>query len=162
MAANNSTIHEERAGAEIVYGHEECYRHSTELLEELGFPKGVLPLKDLEECGIVRATGFVWMKQKSESEHYFKTTKTLVSYAVEVTAYVDKFRMKRMNGVKSKQLFFWVPVSEMTIEDPASGKIHFKTPLGVGRSFPITAFMTDEEKDKYILEKGKQEEQEEK
>ncbi|GAB4835044.1 hypothetical protein Ancab_033312 [Ancistrocladus abbreviatus] len=161
MAANNSSVHdhdhEERAGAEIVYGHEDCYRHSTELLQELGFPKGVLPLKDLEECGIVRATGFVWMKQKAESEHYFKATKTLVSYAVEVTAYVEKFRMKKMSGVKSKQMFFWVPVTEMGIEDPNSGKIHFKTPFGVGKSFPIRAFMTEEEKGEYLLEKGEEE-----
>ncbi|GJY29591.1 embryoproteinsis-associated protein EMB8, partial [Tanacetum coccineum] len=47
---------ENRVGAEIVYGAEECYRHSVELLDELGFPRGVLPLKDLVECGRVRET----------------------------------------------------------------------------------------------------------
>ncbi|KAK0588102.1 hypothetical protein LWI29_034395 [Acer saccharum] len=141
---------DQRAGAEIVHGSEECYRHSVELLEELGFPKGVLPLKDLEECGRVRETGFVWMKQKAPYEHFFEATNTRVSYAVEVTAYVEKLKMKKMTGVKSKQVFLWVPITEMSMDDPASKKIHFKTPMGIGKSFPITAFMTDEEKQKYL------------
>lgn len=151
MASDLQKSHEdERAGAEIVYGAEECYRHSVEMLQDLGFPKGVLPLKDLEECGHVRETGFVWMKQKAPYEHYFTATKTLVSYAIEVTAYVEKCKMKKMTGVKSKQLFLWVPIVEMSIEDPASKKIYFKTPMGIGKSFPITAFMSEEEKQKYL------------
>lgn len=151
---------DERAGAEIVYGAEECYRKSVELLEELGFPTGVLPLKDLEECGRVRETGFVWMKQRAPYEHYFEKSKTRVSYATEVTAYVERRRMKRMTGVKSKQMFLWVPISEMSIEDPAGKRITFRTPMGIGKSFPVTAFMTAEEEEKYLEEKKKKEEEE--
>ncbi|KAK1305361.1 hypothetical protein QJS10_CPB11g00640 [Acorus calamus] len=134
-----------RAGAEIVYGAEACHKHSMEQLEELGFPKGVLPLKDLEECGLVRETGFVWMKMKKPYEHYFTGTKTRVSYANEVTAYVEKFKMKKMTGIKCRQVLLWVPITEMSIDDPKSEKIYFKTPLGVGRSFPASAFLTDDE-----------------
>nr|GME03231.1 embryogenesis-associated protein EMB8 [Ipomoea batatas] len=155
MATVQKSREDERAGAEIIYGSEECFQHSVELLHELGFPKGVLPLKDLEECGYVRETGFVWMKQKAPYDHYFEGTKTLVSYAAEVTAYVEKSKMKKMTGVKSKQLLIWVPIVEMSIEDPAQKKIYFKTPMGIGRSFPITAFMTEEEK-KLYLEKVKE------
>lgn len=138
---------DERAGAEIVYGSEECQRHSNELLEELGFPSGILPLKDLQECGWVRETGFVWMKQKAPYDHFFKGTNSRVSYAAEVTAYVEKFKMKKMTGVKSRQVLLWVPITEMSIEDPASEKIYFKTPMGIGRSFPISAFLAEEEKE---------------
>ncbi|KAL6986486.1 hypothetical protein U1Q18_019847, partial [Sarracenia purpurea var. burkii] len=152
MASNKSKGSDERAGAEIVYGSEVCRRHSMELLQELGFPKGVLPLKDLEECGRVRETGFIWMKQKGPSEHFFEKTNTRVSYAAEVTAFIDKFRMKKMTGVKSKQLLLWVPIAEMSIDGPESRKIHFKTPVGIGKSFPVTAFMTDEEKQEYLQE----------
>ncbi|XP_047169758.1 uncharacterized protein LOC124838249 [Vigna umbellata] len=141
----------EREGAEIVYGSEECYRQSIELLEELGFPKGVLPLQDLVECGRVRETGFVWMKQKAPYEHFFEGTNTRVSYAVEVTGYVEKFRMKKMTGIKSKQMLLWVPISEMSIEDPKGKKILFKTPVGIGKSFPTIAFMTPEEKENHML-----------
>ncbi|KAF8379950.1 hypothetical protein HHK36_027416 [Tetracentron sinense] len=148
--ASGRSRDDERAGAEIVYGSEACYRNSIELLEELGFPKGVLPLEELEECGRVRETGFVWMKQKTPYEHFFVKTNTRVSYTTEVTAYVEKFKMKKMTGVKSKQVFLWVPITEMSIEDPTSRKINFKTPMGIGKSFPITAFMTDEEKQKFL------------
>ncbi|GMN31326.1 hypothetical protein TIFTF001_003222 [Ficus carica] len=150
---------DERAGAEIVYGAEECGRRSAELLEELGFPTGVLPLKDLEECGRVRETGFVWMKQRAASEHVFEKIGTRVSYAVEVTAYVERRRMKRMTGVKSKQVFLWVPIVEMSIEDPAGKRITFRTPMGLGRSFHIRAFMTDEEEQRYLEDKKKKEEE---
>ncbi|KAK6935605.1 Protein of unknown function DUF538 [Dillenia turbinata] len=144
----------ERAGAEVVYGPEECHRSSIELLEELGFPKGVLPLKDLVECGRVRETGFVWMKQKAPCEHFFQGTDTLVSYATEVTAYVEKGKMKKMTGVKSKQLLLWVSISEMSITE--SGKsIYFKTPMGLGKAYPLTAFTTEEEKQEF-LEKTKE------
>ncbi|KAK7291749.1 hypothetical protein RIF29_07132 [Crotalaria pallida] len=152
MASSSTSLSlsKEREGAEIVYGSEECQKQSFELLEELGFPKGVLPLKDLVECGRVRETGFVWMKQKAPYEHFFEGTNTRVSYAVEVTSYVEKGKMKKMSGIKSKQMLLWVPITEMSIEDPKGKKILFKTPMGIGRSFPITAFMTKEEEQKYL------------
>lgn len=151
MASSRSKVEDDqRAGAEIVHGSEQCYQHSLDLLQELGFPKGVLPLKDLEECGRVRETGFVWMKQKAPYEHFFEGTNTRVSYAAEVTSYIEKGKMKRMTGVKSKQLLLWVPIVEMSIDDPASKKIYFKTPVGIGKSFPVTSFMTEEEKQKFL------------
>ncbi|KMT12468.1 hypothetical protein BVRB_5g103970 [Beta vulgaris subsp. vulgaris] len=156
MASSNSSslqVKDVREGAEIVYGAEECQKSSFALLEELGFPKGVMPLKDLVECGRVRETGFVWMKQKAPSEHTFESIKTEVSYATEVTCYVEKGKMKKMTGVKSKQLLLWVAITEMSVDEPCSGKIHFKSVVGIGKSFPITAYMTEEEKAKYLENK---------
>ncbi|GFP82463.1 hypothetical protein PHJA_000389300 [Phtheirospermum japonicum] len=150
--ATKKSQEDERAGAEIVHGAEECFNHSLKLLGDLGFPRGVLPLKDLEECGIVRETGYVWMKQKASYEHFFTRTNTLVRYDTEVTAYVEKGKMKKMSGVKSKQLLLWVPIVEMSIEETNGDKIYFKTPMGIGRSFPITAFMDEEEKKKHLEE----------
>lgn len=144
----------ERAGAEMIYGAEACYKHSVELLTELGFPKGVLPLKDLEECGWVPATGFVWMKQKAPFEYYFKGTDTRVSYAAEVTAYVEKGKMKKMTGVKSKQMLLWVPITEMSLVD-GGNRIYFKSAVGLGRGFPAAAFADEGE------EKQEEEEEEE-
>ncbi|XP_031495391.1 uncharacterized protein LOC116260977 [Nymphaea colorata] len=145
VLSEQKTLSDLKAGGEVVYGAEECYRHSLELLEELGFPKGVLPLKNLEECGRVRETGFVWMKQKEPYEHYFKGTSSKVSYATEVTAYIEKHKMKKMTGVKTKQILLWIPLTEMSIDDPTSKKIYFKTSMGVGRSFPFSAFDCEEE-----------------
>ncbi|KAK4758577.1 hypothetical protein SAY87_019878 [Trapa incisa] len=145
MSRGQTTRNAIREGAEIVYGQEECYRHSVELLEELGFPKGVMPLRDLVECGRVKETGFVWMKLRAPYEHFFVKTNTRVSYGVEVTAYVEKFKMKKMTGIKSKQMFMWVPISEMSIDDPSSSKICFRTPMGIGKSFPASAFVDEDE-----------------
>ncbi|KAI4343159.1 hypothetical protein MLD38_027695 [Melastoma candidum] len=138
---------DERANAEVVSDPEECYRRSVDLLVELGFPKGVLPLKDLVECGRNKETGYVWMKQKDPYEHYFEKTGTRVSYATEVTAYVEKGKMKRMTGVKSRQMMLWVTISEMSLEERPGGrnKIMFKTPMGIGKAFPASAFMTEDE-----------------
>ncbi|KAJ1688850.1 hypothetical protein LUZ63_013005 [Rhynchospora breviuscula] len=127
-----------RAGAEMIYGAEECYNHSMELLKALGFPEGVMPLKNLDEAGLVRETGFVWMKQKAPYEHLFKGTNTKVRYDTEVTAYVEDGKMKKMTGVKSKQMLLWVPIVEMSVEE--GKKIYFKSAVGIGRSFPASAF----------------------
>ncbi|XP_009785768.1 uncharacterized protein LOC107826413 [Nicotiana tabacum] len=153
MASDLQKSHEnEREGAEITYGAEDCYRKIAELLQNMGFPKGVLPLKELEEFGYVRKTGFAWMKQKAPYKHYFSSMKLLVNYATEVTAYVEveKRKMKKITGVKGKQLLIWVTTVEMSIEDPTSNKIYFNNPIGIGKSFPITGFMTEEEKHKYL------------
>ncbi|OEL20247.1 hypothetical protein BAE44_0018734, partial [Dichanthelium oligosanthes] len=34
----------------------------------------------------------------------------------------------------------WAPVHEMTVDDPPTGKIHFKSLAGVTKTFPIDAF----------------------
>ncbi|XP_043701880.1 uncharacterized protein LOC122652254 [Telopea speciosissima] len=140
---------DDRAGAEIVRGKEACDRFLSELMKQLGFPSGVLPTGELEECGRVRATGFVWWKCKASYEHFNVVTNTKNSYAAETTAYVEKGRMKKMTGVKSKQLMMWVPIVEMHID---GNKITFKTPMGVGKSFPLTSFMNLEEKKKWLLD----------
>ncbi|KAK6781797.1 hypothetical protein RDI58_019593 [Solanum bulbocastanum] len=141
------SIHkDERAGAEIAYGAEDCYSLIVKLSQDSGFPKGMLPLKYLEEFGYVSKTGFTWMKQKAPYQHYFSSIKMLVSYAKEITAYVEKGKMKKISGVKSKQLLLWVPTIEMSINEDQK-KIYFKTLMGIGMSYPITVFMTDEEKE---------------
>ncbi|KAJ4978562.1 hypothetical protein NE237_009342 [Protea cynaroides] len=142
---------DERAGAEIVRGKEACDRFSAELMKEIGFPSGVLPTGELEECGRVRATGFVWWKCKAAYEHFSVPTNSKTSYVAETTAYVEKGRMKKMTGVKTKQVFVWVPVSEMSID---SNKITFKTSVGVGKSFPLVSFMNEEEKKTYLQQNG--------
>ncbi|XP_057830872.1 uncharacterized protein LOC131041706 [Cryptomeria japonica] len=138
-------LKDERSGAEVYYGAEMCYKKSLELLEAMDLPKGLLPLKDLEETGYVKETGFVWLKQKKPFEHYNKKTGKTVFYGTELTSYVGKRSMKKMTGVKSKELLFWIHITEMAINDPSSKKIYFKSNLGIGKSFPIDAFQLEDE-----------------
>ncbi|KAK1695429.1 hypothetical protein QYE76_012126 [Lolium multiflorum] len=145
-AASNTTANKEREGAEIVTGAEACYAHSKEMLKGLGFPGGVMPMRGLEECGLVRETGYVWMRQEKGKayEHYFRGTGTRVRYDAEVTAYVEEGRMKKMTGVRSKQMLMWVPIVEMSLVDGGE-RVYFKSSVGIGRSFPAAAFADDDE-----------------
>ena len=146
MATVQSSIESHREGAEVYTGAEVCKEKSMELLSELHLPRGLLPLPTLEEVGYNRATGFVWLRQAKATEHYYKKIKKPVAYATEVTAFVEDRKMKKMTGVKSKELLIWVTLTEMYISDPASGKITFRTPTGLSRTFPVDAFEVEEEK----------------
>lgn len=133
------------ANAEVYRGDDLCQEKSKFLLKEIGLPNGLLPLKDMEECGYVKETGFVWLKQKRKTEHKFEKIGRLVSYAPEVTAYVEPNRIRKLTGVKTKELLIWISLSDIYVDDPPTGKITFKTPAGLSRSFPVSAFEIEEE-----------------
>ncbi|GJM89808.1 hypothetical protein PR202_ga06029 [Eleusine coracana subsp. coracana] len=94
------------------------------LLEEFGLPLGLLPLADVIEVGFVRATGYMWIAQRKKVEHQFKKISKQVSYDVEITGYVKTKCIKKLKGVKAKELMLWPPVNEIYVDDPPTGKIH--------------------------------------
>ncbi|MED6193116.1 hypothetical protein PIB30_016001 [Stylosanthes scabra] len=134
-----------KARSEVYHGDEMCQIKSKELLKEIELPNGLLPLKDMEECGYDRGTGFVWLKQKKSHTHKFEKIGKLVSYAAEVTAQVEKGKIKKLTGVKTKELLLWVSLSDIYVDDPPTGKITFKTPSGLFRSFDVSAFQVEED-----------------
>ncbi|TYH35851.1 hypothetical protein ES332_D13G222600v1 [Gossypium tomentosum] len=144
------------SASEIYHGDEICQEKSKFLLEEVGMPRGLLPLRDIEECGYVKDTGFVWLKQKKSITHKFEKIGKLVSYATEVTAVVEKGKIKKLTGVKTKELLVWITLSDIQVNDPPTGKITFKTPSGLFRTFPVSAFEIEGEQVKGS--KGKDEE----
>ncbi|KAE8805233.1 hypothetical protein D1007_18634 [Hordeum vulgare] len=133
-------IEAQREGAEVYHGAALCAEKAVELLAETNMPLGLLPLADMEEVGYNRATGFVWLRQKKALTHTFKQIGRQVSYATEVTAFVEDRKMKRMTGVKSKELLIWITLCDMFIDKDDPSKITFKTPTGLGRTFPVSAF----------------------
>ncbi|GFP81148.1 hypothetical protein PHJA_000258100 [Phtheirospermum japonicum] len=139
-------ISSHRENAEVFTGDAVCKQKSIELLEKMHLPKGLLPLDDILEVGYNEATGFVWLKQKKSKTHVFRAIGRSVWYDTEVTAFVQDRRMKRVTGVKSKELLIWVTISDISIQDPSSGKMTFGTPTGLSRSFPVSAFEEEEEK----------------
>ncbi|MQL94582.1 hypothetical protein Taro_027241 [Colocasia esculenta] len=136
----NCIIDNHREGAEVFHGDDICKKKTTELLRELGLPLGLLPLEDVEELGYHRESGFMWVTQKKKREHNFRAIKQLVSYAAEVTAFVEQSKLKKITGVKTRELLLWLSVVEVYIDDPSSGKITFKTGTGLSDNFPTTAF----------------------
>lgn len=135
-----------KAKSEMYHGDELCQEKSKLLLKEISLPNGLLPLKDMEECGYHRESGFVWLKQKKSSTHKFEKIGKLVSYAPEVTAHVENGKIKKLTGVKVKELLVWITLSDIYVDDPPTGKITFKTPAGLFRTFPVSAFEIEEEK----------------
>ena len=133
-------INNYREGADITEGDAECKKKSIQLLEELDLPKGIFPLQNIEEFGYNRNAGFIWFVQKKKIEHTFKKIKQVVSYAVEVTAFVEKGILKQITGVKTKELFLWLSVVEVYIEERSKDKITFKTGTGLSESFDVSAF----------------------
>ncbi|KAK9267724.1 hypothetical protein L1049_010157 [Liquidambar formosana] len=136
-----------RENAEIYNGDALCEQKTLQLLDEISLPKGLIPLDEIVEVGYNRNSGFVWMKRNKKKEHRFRRIGRQVSYDTEVTAFVENRRMKRLTGVKSKELLFWVSISDIYIDDPDSGKITFGNPTGISRSFPVSAFDLEVEGD---------------
>ncbi|XP_059652267.1 uncharacterized protein LOC132299570 [Cornus florida] len=136
-----------RAKAEMYRGNDICQEKAKFLLNEICLPAGLLPLQDIEESGYVEETGFVWIKQKKKVEHKFEKIGKLVSYAPEITAYVEKHKFKKVTGVKTKELLMWITLSDIYVDDPATGKITFQTPAGLFRTFPLSAFEIEEGKE---------------
>ncbi|KAI3745549.1 hypothetical protein L6452_07949 [Arctium lappa] len=133
------------SASELYHGDKICREKTKVLLTEVGLPNGLLPLENIEECGYVKDTGFVWLKQKKKKEHKFEKVGRLASYANEVTAYVEKSKIKKLTGVKTKELMMWINLSEISVDDPPTGKITFKSPTGLFRTFPVSAFQVEDE-----------------
>ncbi|KAI3440009.1 uncharacterized protein J3R85_004160 [Psidium guajava] len=127
-------------GGIVNKGHEEGMKLAVSILTEFELPLGLLPLTEVVEVGFVRSTGYMWIVQKKKVEHTFKMVSKLVSYDSDITGYVEKKRIKKLKGVKAKELMLWPPVSEITVDDPLTGKVHFKSLAGITKTFPVEAF----------------------
>lgn len=135
-----------KAKAEVYYGDEACQLCAQLLLREAGLPNGLLPLEDLTECGYVQETGYVWLKQGRRVDHVFRSLGRLVSYGAEITGYAEKGRIRKVKGIKTRELMLWVPVEEIAaLGDPAAGgKLVCKSVAGITRTFPASAFHVPE------------------
>lgn len=131
----------EKEGAVMKHGHEEGLKMAIALLEEFELPIGLLPLDDVIEVGFVKSTGYVWLQlQKKKMERKFNMISKLVSYDTDISGYVEKRRIKKLKGVKAKELMLWPPVSDIIVDDPPTGNIHFKSLGGITKTFPVQAF----------------------
>jgi Protein of unknown function, DUF538 len=106
----SKTIDNYKDSAEISKGNAESKKILVQLLEEISLPKGLFPLENIEEFGYNRDAGFLWFIQKKKIEHNFKKIKQVVSYATEVMAFVEKGKLKKITGVKTKELLLWLSI----------------------------------------------------
>ncbi|CAI0444827.1 unnamed protein product [Linum tenue] len=130
----------EKAGGVVKNGHEEGLKMAAALLEEFELPHGLLPLEDVIEVGFVKETGYMWVLQKQKVVHVFKMISKSVSYDKEITGFISNKNIKKLKGVKAKELMLWPPVSEIIVGEAPTGKIHFKSLAGITKTFPVEAF----------------------
>ncbi|KAI4989751.1 uncharacterized protein LOC123398060 [Hordeum vulgare subsp. vulgare] len=133
-------VESHRAGAEVLRGDEVCKKQTVELLEELGLPKGLFPMDDIVEVGYNHESGFVWIHQKKKNEHTFKKINQTVSYDPEVTAFVEKGKIKKVTGVKIEE----VSLVEIYVDESSVDKVIVKTNTGVSDTHDAAAFALGE------------------
>ncbi|KAI5424567.1 hypothetical protein KIW84_030665 [Lathyrus oleraceus] len=63
---------------------------------------------------------------------------------IEVGHHRETGKIKKMSGVKSKELFIWVTLSDIYVDDPPTEKVTFQAPAGLSRTFPVSAFELEE------------------
>ncbi|KAL8460927.1 hypothetical protein ACS0TY_032430 [Phlomoides rotata] len=139
MASATLTIEAEREGAEIYHGDATCEEKLQKILEEFSVPRYLIYVAGLEEFGFKRSTGFFWLKQKSKTERKIKSVGT-VTTDVEITGFIEKRHMSKITGVKGKELFIALPVSDMFVGVPSSDKVKVKSTTGLWRVHPLKAF----------------------
>ncbi|GMP74655.1 hypothetical protein CsSME_00032018 [Camellia sinensis var. sinensis] len=119
----------EKEGGIIKKGHEKGTKMAVSILKQFELSTGLLSLADVIEMGFVSSTGYMWIVQTKKVEHKFKLISKL------------KRRIKKIKGVKAKELMSWPPVSEIIADKPPTQKIHFKSLAGITKTFPIEAFV---------------------
>ena len=134
-------VESHRAGAEVHKGNDICKKKTVELLEELGLPKGLFLMDDIEEVRHNCESGFVWMLQKKKNEHMFNKLNQTVSYDTEVTAFVEKGKMKKVTGVKIEDLYSLV---EVYVDESSADKVTIKTDTGLSDTRDAAVFALGE------------------
>ena len=87
----------------------------------------------------------MWLLQgKKKVEHTFKKIKQTVSYASEVTAFVEKGKLMKIMGVKTKELMLWLSVVEVYVPEASPDKVTFKTGTGLSDTFDAAVFALGE------------------
>ncbi|KAK4421081.1 hypothetical protein Salat_2058600 [Sesamum alatum] len=142
-AAAGKLMETHSKGAEIHRGDISKVK-TVELLEEFSLPKGLLPVDEIQELGFNRGTGFVWLKMKKKKEHKFKSIGQTVIYNVEITGFLEKGHFSKLTGVKAKELLLPVVVCDILVGDPSPDMIKFTAPVGLSRSYPLSAFAAEE------------------
>ncbi|XP_052188993.1 uncharacterized protein LOC127799214 [Diospyros lotus] len=127
--------------AKVYYGDEMCRRKLALLLAEMGLPDWLLPFDDINQFGYENDTGFVWLKRKPRREQGLEEIEgKIVFYEAEITCYLEPKRIRKLTGVKAKQLFIWISLSEIHVDKPSAGDITFKTTSGLSKSFALSEF----------------------
>ncbi|KAL1826230.1 hypothetical protein DCAR_0205374 [Daucus carota subsp. sativus] len=136
-----------RENAVVVTDKAAIKKKISEVLKNAKFPLGVMPVDEAVELGYNPSSGFLWIIRKKKLEHFFKGINRKATLDAEVTGFLEERRMKKITGIKAKELMIWVSLTDFRIDDPASGKIIFTATAGITKTFQISAFEEEEEEE---------------
>ncbi|CAL1411562.1 unnamed protein product [Linum trigynum] len=87
---------------DVYQGDAKCREKFALLLAEIGFPGRVLLAADeeIEECGHVKETGFMWLKHKKTKDQCKFDTVDVRCDAVVTTSF-ERRRIRNLTGVKA-------------------------------------------------------------
>ncbi|KAG2242453.1 hypothetical protein Bca52824_095702 [Brassica carinata] len=116
-----------RIKAEVYHGDKTCREIFGSLLSEIGLPNRLLSNQEIEECGYVKDTGFVWLKHKKKKkkderkrhQDLFRFDNVVVCFEDEVTAYFQPNTIKKLTGVKAKEFGVWISLGEIHVNRPS-------------------------------------------
>ncbi|KAK8577556.1 hypothetical protein V6N13_027826 [Hibiscus sabdariffa] len=142
MASKDIATH--RAGVEIYHDATFCKQKAQEFLDKFRLPKMFMPFNNLVEVGFNPTTGFIWLKQQKPAKYRVKEI-GVSSYATEMMGFLEDCQMRKLTGIKSKEMMIWITLSDISIDQTDSSKIIFTTSMKLLKSFPVTAFETESE-----------------
>ncbi|MFQ6641453.1 hypothetical protein Gotur_014407 [Gossypium turneri] len=91
-------------------------------------------------------TQFIWLKQEKTFKYLFEEL-GLTSYGVEITAFIGDRQLKKLTGVKSKEMMIWITLFDVFVDDTKSrSKIYCSNSMGLSKSYPVTT-VEDEPKE---------------
>lgn len=128
----------------IVASGDEALEKGIDIMESYSLPGGLMAVTDVLEAGIVEESGQVWIKQKSESQHYYKKADRHVRFSSNITCKIEKMKMKNIKGVKVRDMIFWVPVNEIEVDEKNPDKLYIRSIGGLTKTFPVEYFARGE------------------
>ncbi|KAA3463772.1 DUF538 domain-containing protein [Gossypium australe] len=105
-----------------------------------------MPLNHLNEFGYKKTTRFIGLKQENTFKYLFKEL-GLNSYGAEITMLTGECQLKRLTGVKSKEMMIWITLFNVFVDDTkVPRKIYYANLMGLSQSYPATT-IEDEPKE---------------
>ncbi|KAK8577551.1 hypothetical protein V6N13_027821 [Hibiscus sabdariffa] len=99
----------------------------------------------IHRAGVEIYHGATFCKQKAQELLDKVKDIGVSSYATEMTGFLEDRRMRKLTGIKSKEMMIWIILSDISIDRTDSNKIIFTTSMGLSKSFPLIAFEIEPE-----------------
>ena len=112
-----------------------------EELKKHGLPIGLLP--DIVTSAVLNDDGsFVVHLAKTCRASVANTGQVPLYYDRQLTGAIQYGKLVNLKGISAKppELFFWVPVRSIFMDNPPSDSIHFSIGFGLTEDLPLKAF----------------------